>query len=159
MNISQTSITQKRIRARQAIIADDDDDNDDIEIINEQPTKSESKLDSMDAGANQEHLGMMKKIEDLRLEHGDGWLQSQSATEVLDMMGIPIKSPTWSSMKASKTQEQFLNELCGDNASLNIDHRTSTPVQDFDRAISPSVVSGMSFTFSQNVDNFINPLK
>lgn len=140
MNMSQTSITQKRIRARQAIIADDDDDNDDIEIINEQPTKSEPNLD---VGANQEHLEMMKKIEDLRLEHGDGWLQSQSATEVLDMMGIPIKSPTWSSMKVSKTQEQFLNELCDDKTSLNID-RTSTPVQDFDRTISPSVVSGIS---------------
>lgn len=143
MNTSQISSTQRRIKARRAVIANDDDDeeNDDIEIINEQlAKKDESKADMMDVSANKEHLEMMKKIEDLRQEHGDGWLQSQSASEVLDMMGLKTKSPSYSTLYMTKTPEQIIDEICDQTMPESIDHRTSTPIEDFDRTISPSAV-------------------
>lgn len=131
MNTSQTSlITQKRIKARQAIITDDD-----IEIINE-PKKEEPKPDIMDLSANQTHLEMMKKIEDIRHEHGDSWLQNQTAIDEMDRMGIPTTS---NPLKMTKTAEQFFDEICDTTALSN--PRTSTPVEDSNLSISTSVVS------------------
>lgn len=142
MNTSQISSTQKRIKARQAVIADDDDDDSgDIEIINEQQAKKDDlKTDIMDVSANTEHIEMMKKIEELRQEHGDSWLQSHSASEVLDMMGLPTKSPTWNTLYMAKTPEQIIDEICDQTMAEGIDHRTSTPIADSDRTISPSAV-------------------
>lgn len=128
LSTSQISTsTQKKIKVRPALIADDEEENDDddgIEIVKTKLTKKETPRSSsagIDEIGSQEHLKTMKKIEDLRKEYGDEWLHSK---EVQDVMGIqaPIKI-------SSPTTEEKLENMFGLESSSRINRdRTSTPI-------------------------------
>lgn len=134
LNLSQlSSSTQKKIKVRPALIADDDDENNDIgiEVIKAIPTKDDKQRTSsvdIDEMGSREHLKTKQQIEELRKEYGDGWLHSDGASKVLDVMGIqpPPKS------SATQTTEEKLESLFGlESASRD---QTSTPIQQFKHA-------------------------
>lgn len=132
LGTSQISISsQKRIKVRPALIADDDNE-DGIEIVKSKPSKKSKtkpaspKIDEM---GNREHLKTMKQIEDLRNEYGDGWLHCQSASKVQDVMGIiqaPVKTTPLTTTE-QKLQSMFNLDMTM-NASRDL---TSTPIQQF----------------------------
>lgn len=130
MTASQLSTsTQKRIKVRPALIADDDND-DGVEIVTTTPSKKHSlKLESpkLERMGSREHLKTKQQIEDLRKEYGDGWLQCKSASKVQDVMGIqaPIKS------LSLKTTEEKLESMfnLGSSSTISGEHHTSTPIQ------------------------------
>lgn len=131
LGTSQISISsQKRIKVRPALIADDDYD-EGIEIVKSKPSKkgkpkpASPKLDEM---GSREHLKTMKQIEDLRKEYGDGWLQCQSASKVQDVMGI---QPTIKTTPPRSTEEKLQSMFNLDSpANLSI-ALSSTPIQKF----------------------------
>lgn len=139
LNISQMSTaTQKRIKVRPALIADDEsnnDEEDEVEVIHEKPRKKDepqSKTAEIEDQSNQEHLETKKQIEDLRREYGDSWLHSKSASKVQNVMGIqhvPLsRSSVFVSSQSPQTTEQMLENLFGLESSTDADQRTSTPV-------------------------------
>lgn len=146
LGTSQISISsQRRIKVRPALIADDDQENDEeIEVIKSKPSKKRKpkpaspKIDEM---GNREHLKTMKQIEDLREEHGDRWLQCQSASKVQDAMGI---QPTIKTTPLKST-EQRLESMFNLDSPANISTAlSSTPIQQYrhgDFAHSPTDVS------------------
>lgn len=133
LSTSQISTsTQKKIKVRPALIADDDDNDDDgIEIVKAKPPKKEKPRKSsanIDDIGNQEHLKTKKQIEDLRKGYGDEWLHSK---EVQDIMGIQAPTIKYS----SPTTEEKLENLFGLESSSKINRdRTSTPIQSLKRS-------------------------
>lgn len=133
MSVSQLSTsTQRKIKVRPALIADDDDD-DGVEIVKSPPKKEKSKpiADDIDEMGSREHLKTKQQIEDLRKEYGDEWLHSKGATKVQGVMGIqtPLKIST------TQTTEQKLENLFGlESTSINNRDRTSTPIQEMRHA-------------------------
>lgn len=131
LGTSQISTSsQKRIKVRPALIADDDND-EGIEIVKSKPTKkgktkpASPKIDEM---GNREHLKTMKQIEDLREEYGDSWLQFQSASKVQDVMGIqaPVR------VTPLTTTEQKLESMFNLDMTMNTSRElSSTPIQQF----------------------------
>lgn len=124
LNISQMSTaTQKRIKVRPALIADDEsnnDEEDEVEVIHEKPRKKDeqqSKTAEIEDQTNREHLETKKQIEDLRREYGDSWLHSKSASKVQNVMGIqhvPLsRSSVFVSSQSPQTTEQMLENLFG----------------------------------------------
>lgn len=160
LSTSQISTsTQKKIKVRPALIADDednDDDDDGIEIVQAKPTKKEKKKSSSSVSSigiiepeSQEHLKTMKQIEDLRKEYGDEWLHSK---EVQDVMGI--QAP----IRTGQTTEEKLANMFGLESTSKI-NRTSTPIQHLkhaDFAHSPTEVWHFStlFKFLRFIDTF-----
>lgn len=130
MAASQLSTsTQKRIKVRPALIADDEND-EDIEIVATKPSKKHSlKSDSpqLERMGSREHLKTKQQIEDLRKEYGDGWLQCQSASKVQDVMGIqvPVKS---TSLKTTEEKLESMFNLCS-SPTISSQQHTSTPIQ------------------------------
>lgn len=132
LGTSQISTSsQKRIKVRPALIADDDND-DGIEIVASKPTKmgkAKPAAPEIEKMGSREHLKTKKQIEDLRKEYGDGWLQCQSASKVQDVMGIqvPIKIAT------QKSTEQVLESMFHFGTPPNFSKLdqtlTSTPIQ------------------------------
>lgn len=155
MAASQLSTsTQKRMKVRPALIADDDDEG--IEIVATKPSKKHSlksespKLERM---CSREHLKTKQQIEDLRNEYGDGWLQCQSASKVQDVMGIQVPVKT----TPLKTTEEKLESMfnLGISPVASSEHHTSTPIhkskhRDFGH--SPAEVRGLNeeFWFSKS---------
>lgn len=121
--------SQKRIKERPALIADNDDDDEGIEVItSKQPKKGKPKpaTPDIDEKGSDEHLKIKKQIEDLRKEYGDNWLKCHSASKVQDVMGIqvPVKAST-------ETTEQKLENLFNLGSPATIDRNcTSTPIQE-----------------------------
>lgn len=131
LGVSQISTSsQKRIKVRPALIADDDND-EGIEIVASKPSKKKNSLTAespkLEKMGSREHLKTKQQIEDLRQEYGDGWLQCQSASKVQDVMGIqvPIKSTT------PKTTEEKLESMfnLGTPPNVSNEQLTSTPIQ------------------------------
>lgn len=125
MSISST--TQKRSKIRPALIVEDDND-EGITIVAGKSAKKEKELKvakPVDEINSQDHLETKKQIEDLRKEYGDGWLHSQGATKVQDVMGIQVPVKT-----VAQTAEERLENLFGldSPAAINRD-RTSTPIE------------------------------
>lgn len=145
LSTSQISTsTQKKIKVRPALIADDDNDDDGIEIVKAKPPKKEKSKPSSaksDGAGNQEHLKTKKQIEDLRKEYGDEWLHSK---EVQDVMGIqaPFKI-------SSQTTEERLENLFGLESTSRINRdQTSTPIQQLKHAdFAHSPIEVWSFIF------------
>lgn len=136
LNTSQiSSSTQKKIKVKPALIADDDNDDDGIEVVKTKPSNKKDKTKPSSGNINemgsQEHLKTKHQIEELRKEYGDGWLHSKGASEVLNVMGIqvPVKI-------SSQTTEEKLESLFGlDRTSTAINRdQTSTPIQQFKQA-------------------------
>lgn len=140
LNISQlSSSTQKKIKVRPALIADDDDEDGTgdigIEVIRAVPSKDDKSRSSsvdIDEMGCREHLKTKQQIEELRKEYGDGWLHSHGASKVQDVMGI--QPPPKSSASTKQTTEQKLESLFGLQSSSTTRDRTSTPIKQFNHA-------------------------
>lgn len=130
-SISSTS-TQKKIKIRPAIIADDDG-TDETEVIIEKTniTMSKSIKNDIDEIGSRQHLETKKQIEELRHEYGDNWLHNQGATKVQNVMGIQSSLPKSDALSVFKspaqTTEQLFESFFGKSSPIN---RTSTPIND-----------------------------
>lgn len=130
-----SSSTQKKIKVRPALIADDD--NDDIEVIvkskppkKDKPTPTSANIDELRC---REHLKTKQQIEELRNEYGDEWLHTMGASKVQDVMGIvPIQTPV--KMSAQTTEERLENLFGFESTSPISRDRTSTPVEQLKHA-------------------------
>lgn len=161
LETSQLSTSsQKRIKVRPALIADDDND-EGIEIVATKPSKNRgSKPESpkLEKMGSREHLKTKQQIEDLRQEYGDSWLQCQSASKVQDVMGIqmPIKTTPF------KTTEEKLESMFNLESSPNVsnEQQTSTPIQkskhrDFGHSsaeVNLKALSGIRICFNFSID-------
>lgn len=151
MNTSQLSLsTQKRIKVRPALIADDDDEDnkdDTVETIREksiQKDKSSTTPQELDEMISRDHLETKKQIEDLRKEYGDGWLRTQGATKVQNVMGIQASAPKSNELfglnSHAETTEEMLEKYFDRKISESKhDNRTSTPIPESDGTLSSDV--------------------
>ncbi|XP_031624563.1 serine/threonine-protein kinase 11-interacting protein isoform X4 [Contarinia nasturtii] len=126
-----SSSTQKKIKVRPALIADDDNDDGVEVIVKSKPPKQDKPIPTsanIDEMRCREHLKTKQQIEELRNEYGDEWLHSKGASKVQDVMGItPNQAPVKQSIQ---TTEERLENLFGfENTSPINRDRTSTPVQ------------------------------
>lgn len=114
INVSKQS--QKKIKKRPAEIADINDDS----VKEKTATKS---IDLMEG--NKDHLETKKQIESLRKQYGDGWLHSQGATMVHEVLGM--KSEGTEKTYSSEQMIQSLLEESGAVLPKHYDFATSTP--------------------------------
>lgn len=130
MTSSQTSTSQKKLKARRAFIADGSEENaKDLK----RSTSAEKTKDIMQSLAgNKDHLETKKQIESLRKQYGDSWLHSQGASSMVhDVIGIPTPQPDPNGANLFRTNgppettEQLIDNFFGNDRSYQ---RTSTPV-------------------------------
>lgn len=132
MNSSQISVTQKKLKARRAVIADSNED--DVSKALKRSTSSDKSKDiSQTLEGNKDHLETKKQIEELRNKYGDSWLHSHGASKVHSVIGI--SSPVASSANGSyfkagppETTEQLIENFFGTDPSMDGEQRTSTPL-------------------------------
>lgn len=109
------------------MIADDDDEG--IEIVAKPSKKNSLTAESpqFEKMGSREHLKTKQKIEDLRKEYGDGWLQCQSASKVQDVMGIQVPTKP----VPLRTTEEKLESLFNLESPPNVSNEqfSSTPKQ------------------------------
>lgn len=132
MNSSQISVTQKKLKARRAFIADSNEEENGKEL-NRSTTSDKGKDIIQNLGGNKDHLETKKQIEDLRKQYGDSWLHSQGASKVHSVIGIPSPATNPDNRSFFKTgppetTEQLIENFFGTQPNLDADHRTSTPL-------------------------------
>lgn len=165
MEVPQISTTsQKRIKVRPALIADDDNDEGNEIVSTTKPSKKRSSLQlespKLERMGSLEHLKTKQQIEDLRKEYGDSWMQGQSATKVQDVMGIQVPIKTTPFKTTEERLERMFNLESPPNVSTS-EQLTSTPIQksklrDFGHSPAEVTVTEVkNFPFFQTFINFI----
>lgn len=109
--------SQKRTKKRPPEIAE-------IGDINDESRKEKTAVKSINLEGNKDHLETKKQIESLRKQYGDGWLHSQGASMVHDVLGIKNE------MEKSTTSVQMIKSLLeetGSGMDQSVNCFSSTP--------------------------------
>ncbi|XP_037024517.1 serine/threonine-protein kinase 11-interacting protein isoform X2 [Bradysia coprophila] len=114
MIVSRSS-QKKNVKKRPAEIAD----------INDDSAKEKTAAKSINFEGNKDHLETKRQIESLRKQYGDGWLHSQGASMVHEVLGIKSDN-----IERSYSSEQMLQSLLEESGAVppkSDDCLTSTP--------------------------------
>lgn len=144
----------KKVKKRPAEIAD----------INDDSIKEKTAVRSINFEGNKDHLETKKQIESLRKQYGEGWLHSQGATMVHEVLGIKTEN-----IEKSYSSEQMIQALLEESGAVpakSSECLTSTPnistvvvsSQDLDDSSGVSV-GLFNCHFSSSQTKFSFPLK